>query len=98
MDFHFIKQIQGSVLLSGTNLIQIAIRSLRMMRRVLSHMFQGAAGAAVQNLGYTPGLVIVGLFSILILWMYANFWMTGTLFIVGGMVYFLLPDYEFFLS
>ncbi|MBA0843991.1 hypothetical protein Goarm_001127 [Gossypium armourianum] len=58
----------------------------------------GAAGAAIQNLGYTPGLFIVGLFSILILWMYANFWMTGTLFIVGGMVYFLLPDYEFFLS
>ncbi|MFQ6650659.1 hypothetical protein Gotur_023607 [Gossypium turneri] len=44
----------------------------------------GAAGAAIQNLGYTPGLFIVGLFSILILWMYANFWMTGTLFIVGG--------------
>lgn len=46
--------------------------------------FQGAAGAAVQYLGYTPGLFIVGLFAILILWMYANFWITGTLFIVGG--------------
>lgn len=46
---------------------------------------QGVAGAAVQYLGFTPGLSIVGLFAILILWMYANFWITGTLFIVGGM-------------
>lgn len=53
---------------------------------IWSHMFQGAAGAAVQYLGYTPGLFIVGLFGILILWMYANFWITGTLFIVGGTV------------
>ena len=45
---------------------------------------QGAAGAAVQYLGYTPGIFIVGLFAILILWMYANFWITGALFIVGG--------------
>ncbi|KAL5578084.1 hypothetical protein UlMin_019783, partial [Ulmus minor] len=37
-------------------------------------------------LGYTPGLFIVGLFGILILWMYANFWITGLLFIVGGMM------------
>ncbi|KAK6947254.1 DnaJ domain [Dillenia turbinata] len=43
----------------------------------------GAAGIAVQNLGYTPGLFIVGLFAILILWMFVNFWVTGTLFIVG---------------
>lgn len=50
--------------------------------------FQGAAGVAVQYLGYTPGLFIVGLFAILILWMYANFWITGTLFIVGGMPFF----------
>ncbi|XP_052207327.1 uncharacterized protein LOC127811467 isoform X2 [Diospyros lotus] len=47
----------------------------------------GAAGAAVQYLGYTPGLFIVGLFAILILWMYANFWITGTLFIVGGYLF-----------
>lgn len=49
-------------------------------------MFQAAAGAALRYLGYTPGLFIVGLFSILVLWMYANFWITGTLFIVGGIV------------
>lgn len=49
---------------------------------------QGAAGAAVQYLGYTPGLFIVGLFAILILWMYANFWITGALFIVGGTSWF----------
>ena len=53
-------------------------------------MLQGVAGVAVQYLGYTPGLFIVGLFAILILWMYANFWITGTLLIVGGMVFFLL--------
>ncbi|KAB2601967.1 hypothetical protein D8674_002972 [Pyrus ussuriensis x Pyrus communis] len=47
----------------------------------------GAAGAAVQYLGYTPGLFIVGIFGILILWMYANFWITGILFIVGGYLF-----------
>ena len=75
-----------------------AIRNLWMILTIWSHMFQGAAGAAVQYLGYTPGLFIVGLFGILILWMYANFWITGTLFIVGGMACFLPSDYEFFLS
>ena len=50
---------------------------------------QGAAGAAVQYLGYTPGLSIVGLFAIWTLWMYANFWITSTLFIIGGMSWFL---------
>ncbi|GFP89644.1 Dnaj homolog subfamily c member 14 [Phtheirospermum japonicum] len=50
-------------------------------------LLKGAAGAAVQYLGYTPGLFIVGLFAILILWMYANFWITGTLFIVGGYLF-----------
>jgi DnaJ family protein C protein 14 len=39
-------------------------------------------------LGYTPGIFIVGLFGILILWMYANFWITGLLLVVGGMVLF----------
>ncbi|KAG5015964.1 hypothetical protein JHK85_022100 [Glycine max] len=47
----------------------------------------GVAGVAVQYLGYTPGLFIVGLFAILILWMYANFWITGTLLIVGGYLF-----------
>jgi DnaJ family protein C protein 14 len=47
----------------------------------------GAAAAVVLNLGCTPGLFIVGLFGILILWMYANFWITGTLFIVGGYLF-----------
>lgn len=46
-----------------------------------------AGGVAVQYLGYTPGLFIVGLFAILILWMYANFWITGALFIVGGYLF-----------
>ncbi|XP_073302838.1 uncharacterized protein [Primulina huaijiensis] len=47
----------------------------------------GMAGAAVQYLGYTPGLFIVGLIAILVLWMYANFWITGTLFIIGGYLF-----------
>ncbi|KAL9232512.1 hypothetical protein vseg_007619 [Gypsophila vaccaria] len=45
------------------------------------------AGAAVHCLGYTPGFFIVGLFATLILWMYANFWITGTLFVVGGYLF-----------
>ncbi|KAJ4884724.1 Chaperone DnaJ-domain superfamily protein [Raphanus sativus] len=47
----------------------------------------GAGAAVVLNLGCTPGLFIVGLFGILVLWMYANFWITGTLFIVGGYLF-----------
>ncbi|XWS10300.1 hypothetical protein CRYUN_Cryun39dG0064100 [Craigia yunnanensis] len=47
----------------------------------------GVAGAAVQYLGYTSGLFIVGLFGILILWVNASFWITGTLFIVGGYLF-----------
>ncbi|KAK4804380.1 hypothetical protein SAY86_004197 [Trapa natans] len=47
----------------------------------------GAAGAAIQFLGFTPGLFIAGLFAILVLWMYANFWITGTLFIIGGYLF-----------
>ncbi|KAI6687067.1 hypothetical protein NL676_023895 [Syzygium grande] len=47
----------------------------------------GAAAAAVQYLGFTPGLFIVGLFAILILWMFANFWITGTLFVIGGYLF-----------
>ncbi|XP_042501972.1 uncharacterized protein LOC122079507 isoform X2 [Macadamia integrifolia] len=47
----------------------------------------GAAGAAVRYLGYTPGLFIVGLVCILTLWMYGNFWIAGTLFIVGGFLF-----------
>ncbi|XP_077243868.1 chaperone DnaJ-domain superfamily protein [Tasmannia lanceolata] len=47
----------------------------------------GAAGGVVHYLGYTPGLFLVGLFGILILWMYGNFWITGTLFIVGGYLF-----------
>jgi len=48
-------------------------------------LFQGAAGAAIHFLGSTPGLFIVGSFGILIMWIYGNFWITGMLFIVGGM-------------
>ncbi|XP_058099680.1 uncharacterized protein LOC131244027 [Magnolia sinica] len=47
----------------------------------------GAAGAAIRYLGYTSGLFIVGLFGILTMWMYGNFWFTGLLFIVGGYLF-----------
>lgn len=50
-------------------------------------IIMAAAGVAVQYLGYTPGIFIVGLFAILILWMYANFWITGVLFVVGGYLF-----------
>ncbi|KAK6123863.1 hypothetical protein DH2020_042396 [Rehmannia glutinosa] len=65
----------------------LSLTSMSCLLYVLLSM--GAAGAAVQYLGYTPGLFIVGLFAILILWMYANFWITGTLFIVGGAIFFI---------
>ncbi|PIA25529.1 hypothetical protein AQUCO_11100004v1 [Aquilegia coerulea] len=47
----------------------------------------GIAGAAVRYLGYTPGLFIVGFFGVLILWMCGNFWITGSMFIVGGYLF-----------
>lgn len=63
----------------------LSLTSMSCLLYVLLSM--GAAGAAVQYLGYTPGIFIVGLFAILVLWMYANFWITGTLFIVGGYLF-----------
>ncbi|XP_057949032.1 uncharacterized protein LOC131144415 [Malania oleifera] len=63
----------------------LSLTSLSCIFYVLLSM--GAAGAAVQYLGYTSGLFIVGLFAILVLWMYANFWIAGTLFIVGGYIF-----------
>lgn len=47
----------------------------------------GAAGASIYFLGYTPGLFIAGLFGVLIMWKYNNFWTTGLLIIVGGYVF-----------
>ncbi|KAA8523472.1 hypothetical protein F0562_009895 [Nyssa sinensis] len=63
----------------------LSLTSISCLAYVLLSM--GAAGAAIQYLGYTPGVFIVGLFAILILWMFANFWITGTLFIVGGYLF-----------
>ncbi|XP_059282538.1 uncharacterized protein LOC132036260 [Lycium ferocissimum] len=63
----------------------LSLTSMSCLVYVLLSM--GAAGAAVQYLGCTPGLFIVGLFGILVLWMYANFWITGVLFIVGGYLF-----------
>jgi DnaJ family protein C protein 14 len=36
-------------------------------------------------MGYTPGLFIVGLFGILIMWMYGYFWITGMFLVAGGL-------------
>ncbi|GJU21080.1 DnaJ domain, cleavage inducing molecular chaperone, Jiv [Tanacetum coccineum] len=47
----------------------------------------GTAVSAVRYLGYTHGLLIVGLFSILFLRMYANFWIIGPMLIVGGFLF-----------
>ncbi|KAE8706507.1 putative ATP binding protein [Hibiscus syriacus] len=63
----------------------LGLASMSCLLYVLLSM--GVAGGAVQQLGYTPGLFIVGLFGTLILWMVANFWITGTLFIVGGYMF-----------
>ncbi|CAN4103835.1 unnamed protein product [Withania somnifera] len=63
----------------------LSLTSMSCLVYVLLSM--AAAGAAVQYLGCTPGLFIVGLFGILVLWMYANFWVTGVLFIVGGYLF-----------
>jgi hypothetical protein len=52
-----------------------------------SSIFQGAAGAVVHYMGYTPGLFIVGLFGILIMWMYGYFWITGMLLVAGGLFF-----------
>ncbi|CAN6938943.1 unnamed protein product [Brassica oleracea var. botrytis] len=69
----------------------LSLTSLSCLLYVLLSM--GAAAAVVVNLGCTPGLFIVGLFGILILWMYANFWITGTLFI-----FFYISGYLFSLN
>jgi DnaJ family protein C protein 14 len=48
-------------------------------------LFQGAVGAVIHYMGYTPGLLIVGLFGIMIMWMYGYFWITGMLLVAGGL-------------
>nr|KJB48596.1 hypothetical protein B456_008G076800 [Gossypium raimondii] len=85
--FHFLRGFQSCSRLGSASFLVImwscflSLISVSCLLYVLLSM--GAAGAAVQYLGYTPGLFIVGLFNILVLWMYANFWIIGTLFIVG---------------
>ncbi|KAM3254032.1 hypothetical protein ACQJBY_047886 [Aegilops geniculata] len=44
----------------------------------------GAVAAVIHYMGYTPGLLIVGLFGIMIMWMYGYFWITGMLLVAGG--------------
>ncbi|KAK8648194.1 hypothetical protein V6N13_128955 [Hibiscus sabdariffa] len=86
-----VRGIQSCIQLGPASLLVImwscflSLTSMSCLLYVLLSM--GAAGVAVQYLGYTPGLFIVGLFGILVLWMYANFWITGTLFIVGGYLF-----------
>lgn len=86
-----IRGVQSMIKLGSSSLLVImwscflSLTSMSCLLYVLLSM--GAAGAAVRYLGYTPGLFIVGLFAILVLWMFANFWITGTLFIVGGYLF-----------
>ncbi|RRT36302.1 hypothetical protein B296_00058031 [Ensete ventricosum] len=47
----------------------------------------GAAATAVHYLGFTPGLLMVGLYGILIMWIYGYFWITAMLFIAGGYMF-----------
>ncbi|XP_064975714.1 uncharacterized protein LOC135618615 isoform X1 [Musa acuminata AAA Group] len=47
----------------------------------------GAAAAAIHYLGFTPGLLIVGFYGILIMWMYGYVWITTMLLIVGGYMF-----------
>ncbi|KAL4554620.1 hypothetical protein LXL04_037217 [Taraxacum kok-saghyz] len=47
----------------------------------------GTAACAVRYLGYTPGLLMIGLFTIFILRMYANFWIAGPLLLLGGFLF-----------
>ncbi|KAI4388016.1 hypothetical protein MLD38_000393 [Melastoma candidum] len=50
--------------------------------------FMGTAAAAVRCLVFTPRLLfLVGLFAMLVLWMYANFRITWMLFVIGGVLF-----------
>ncbi|CAO2833188.1 unnamed protein product [Amaranthus hypochondriacus] len=87
----FFRGVRSLIGLQSTALLMImwscflSLTSISCLVYVLISM--AAAGVAIQYLGYTPGIFIVGLFSILILWMYGNFWITGTLFVVGGYLF-----------
>ncbi|KAI3496783.1 hypothetical protein L1887_39158 [Cichorium endivia] len=76
----------------GTAALLVIIWSCFLSLTSMSCLFcvllsMGIAACAIHYLGHTPGIFIVGLFAILILWMYGNFWITGTLFIVGGYLF-----------
>lgn len=83
--FRSLVRLQSAALLVIMWSCFLSLTSISCLVYVLTSV--AAAGVAVQYLGYTPGLFIVGLFAILILWMYANFWITGALFIVGGYLF-----------
>ncbi|KAF5728212.1 hypothetical protein HS088_TW21G00357 [Tripterygium wilfordii] len=83
--FQSVTQLGSAALLVIMWSYFLSLTSMSCLLYVLPSM--GAAGVAVRYLGYTSGIFIVGLFAILIIWMYANFWIMGTLFIVGGYVF-----------
>lgn len=56
-----------------------------MLNLHINVLCQVAAAAVIHYLGFTPGLLIVGLYGILIMWIYGYFWITAMLFIGGGM-------------
>ncbi|URE40528.1 hypothetical protein MUK42_06558 [Musa troglodytarum] len=47
----------------------------------------GAAATTIHYLGFTPGLLMIGLYGILIMWIYGYFWITAMLFIAGGYMF-----------
>jgi hypothetical protein len=47
-------------------------------------------------LGNNPGSFIVGLFGILIMWIYGKFWISGMLLMAGGLYYFHYCLYIYF--
>ncbi|XP_078178113.1 chaperone DnaJ-domain superfamily protein [Carex rostrata] len=49
-----------------------------------AHLSLGAAAASMHFLGHNPGSFIIGLFGILLMWIYGKFWISGMLLIAGG--------------
>ncbi|URE41563.1 heat shock protein DnaJ [Musa troglodytarum] len=70
----------------GTSLVYVLL-SLVLLNIHINVFYQGAAAAAIHYLGFTPGLLIVGFYGILIMWMYGYVWITTMLLIVGGYMF-----------
>ncbi|WOL15333.1 hypothetical protein Cni_G24114 [Canna indica] len=47
----------------------------------------GTTSMVIHHLGFTPGLLIVGLYGILLMWIYGYFWITTMLLVAGGYMF-----------